>query len=189
MGLGAPAAQESRSNCTAQSRAEGIMLHNIKTRASLRGGREDGCYARRDVRKPSWPKLCVLKKTWPEFAQLRRQFTAELPTSLLADRQQRADFIITKTVYVKFLDIISGVVEQQTTYVVIPHREGEPTRAAILIGTIKTIIVVVDVGQTIEIVETVIVQMPVHDKSTGMVVNNVKHDGDAVHMAKIDQRF
>ena len=53
------------------------MLHNIKTRASLRGGREDGCYARRDVRKPSWPKLCVLKKTWPEFAQLRRQFTAE----------------------------------------------------------------------------------------------------------------
>src|SRR5205823_913748 len=65
------------------------MLHNIKTCASLRGGREDGCYARRDVRKPSWPKLCVLKKTWPEFAQLRRQFTAELPTSLLADRKQR----------------------------------------------------------------------------------------------------
>ena len=31
--------------------------------------------------------------------------------------------------------------------------------------------------------------MPVHGKSTGMVVNNVKHDGDAVHMAKIDQRF
>src|SRR5436190_11371610 len=165
------------------------MLHNIKTRASLRGGREDGCYARRDVRKPSRPKLCVLKKTWPEFAQLRRQFTAELPTSLLADRKQRADLVITKAVHVKFLDIMPSVVEQQTTYVVIPHREGEPTRTAILIGKIKAVIVVVEVGQTIEIVETVIVQLPVHGKSTGMIVNNIKYDRYAVRMAKIDQRF
>src|SRR5436190_10737836 len=164
------------------------MLHNIKTRASLRGGREDGCYARRDVRKPSRPKLCVLKKTWPEFAQLRRQFTAELPTSLLADRKQRADLVITKAAYVKFLDIISSVVEQQTTYVVIPHREGEPTRTAILIGKIKAVIVV-EVGQAIEIVETVIVQSPVHGKSTGMIINNIKYHRYAVRMAKIDQRF
>ena len=104
-------------------------------------------------------------------------------------RNQVADLVIAKSIDVKFADIVQGVVDEELADIVFPKGEREPACSSVLIGEIQAIVVVADVLGAVPVIDAVVVQLPVHREPTGMVVDHVEGDRNAVDMTQIDQRL
>ena len=88
-----------------------------------------------------------------------------------------------------FRDPARRIVDEETRDVGVPQREGEAAGAAVLVGEIEAVVVVAAIGRAIEIIEAVVVELPVDGKAAGVIVDDVEHDRDPVDMAEIDQRL
>ena len=135
------------------------------------------------------PEFRVLQEPRLQRAQFRRKSTAEFPAASLVGGKQDADLVVAESVGVKFPDVVRGIIGKEPAHVGIPEREGKAAGAAVLIGEIETVVVIAAVGDTVEVVDAVVIQRAVYREPAGMVVNHVEGDGDAMDVAQINQHF